>query len=1058
MCVRRYPFAPNSLILGSICMIVIDQMVRELRRTLVGPRGGPREMLPVGDDPKYAYLVGVLFPTGVPKEVQERSALLPEGEEPKEEEQVGGALNHQRGSIGITCRVSGTRNVRVVVEYGTYAPDPRNNQFVRTPHSATFSIPLDGKDGVEKLHESRSFELRYSSKETGDASALSVFAVNGEATTKPITQDCMFQPSIRLESEDGSDAFVDRGSLHATPGSESEMLDMLFRGRGSLAVGHGCAVKWEDGPASPYLESSLVPDHTVRDVRPAGPDLDCMSMKKIYEAEHEEYARLLRPLADAYEEWIDGIGAKAAGVDARHAQAARARVADCRAALRRIRRGIDIVSSDAAAAEAFEFVNRAMHKYQKRVKQVAEPKWRPFQLAFLLMNAESMTDPDSEDRHTADLLWFPTGGGKTEAYMGLIVFAMALRRIKVWRIKDKPDYMRNGTVAVMRYTLRLLTLQQFQRAAGLMCACESVRMHNEKKWGDEPFYVGLWVGSKVTPNSLDEAKEHLKQNKAGGPVQLLSCPWCGKQLGPRDYRISRYRKGGKPKMCRAYCPNAKCRFHESRTPTGLPVLTVDEDIYRQCPPLIIGTVDKFAQTAWKPDAASVFGRVDMYCEKHGFVRYSENQHSHSDAMAFSFENHGPAHLDPPDLIVQDELHLISGPLGTMVAMYEAVVDQMCSPKAPPKIVASTATATGAASLMRAVFGRKSTSVFPPQGLEFGDSFFSEPTETGRTHVGVCADARPMSALAAVSGSIMATARGPGGPGTYRTLVSYFNSLRELSTASQVYEDTVPAEIMRQARMQDAKLWRAEMLEKRELTSRVEPASIADILRELEDGAADVLLCTNMFSVGVDVPSLGLMVVNGQPKNHSEYIQACGRIGRKSPGLVVTVYRQMRPRDLSHYENFLYYHSALHRNVEPPVVTPFSSRARDRALFGMLVAFVRLQERRLAENGRAGMLGNLPDAERLISEARSYLAARAATAGEADGTAGHFDRLVERWRELAAGHQTLAYAKNQHRPSDPTGLMRRPGAPSRDGFLEVPIALRAVEEEIEMAYVGVDGRV
>lgn len=1028
-------------------------MVRELRRTLVGPRGGPREMLPAGDDPMYAYLAGVLFPAGAPREVQETSALAPEGEEPKEEEQVGGALNHQRGSIGITCRVSGTRSVKVVVEYGTYEPDPRTGRFTRIPHSAAFSVPLDGSDGVEKLHKSRSFELRYSSKETGGASALSVFAVNCEAAAKPLAQDCMFQPSIRLESEDGSDAFVDRGSLRATPGSESEMLEMLFRGRGSLAVGHGCAVKWGNGPASPYLESSLVPDHTVQDVRPAGPDLDCMSMKKMYEAGREGYARLLTPLADAYEEWIDGLEAKAAGVDARHARAARARVADCREALRRIRRGIGIVSSDGAAAEAFGFVNRAMHMYQKRVRGASEPKWRPFQLAFLLTNAESMTDPDSEDRRTADLLWFPTGGGKTEAYMGLIVFAMALRRVK-----NKPDYMRNGTVAIMRYTLRLLTLQQFQRAAGLMCACEFVRTHDKEKWGDEPFCVGLWVGSKVTPNSLDEAKKYLKHNKAGGPVQLLSCPWCQRQLGPRDYRVSRYRKDGKPEMCRAYCPNAKCDFHENRTPTGLPVLTVDEDIYRQCPPLIIGTVDKFAQMAWKSGAASIFGRADMYCQKHGFVRYSEDQHNHSDARSFRFEGYGPAHLDPPDLLVQDELHLISGPLGTMVAMYEAVVDQVCSTKAPPKIVASTATAAGAAGQMRAVFGRKNASVFPPQGLKFGDSFFSEPAGAGRTHVGVCADARPMSALAAVSGSIMATARRQGDPGPYRTLVSYFNSLRELGAASQVYEDTVPAEIKRQARIQDAGPGGAEMLEKRELTSRVEPSSIADVLRGLEDGAADVLLCTNMFSVGVDVPSLGVMVVNGQPKNHSEYIQACGRIGRKSPGLVVTVYRQMRPRELSHYENFLYYHSALHRNVEPPVVTPFSSRARDRALFGMLVALVRLQERRLAGNGRAGMLGSLPDAGRLISEARSRLAARAATAGESDGTAEHFDRLVGQWRELASEHRTLAYAKNQHKPSEPTGLMRRPGAPPRDGFLEAPIALRAVEEEIEMAYVGVDGRV
>ena len=321
---------------------------------------------------------------------------------------------------------------------------------------------------------------------------------------------------------------------------------------------------------------------------------------------------------------------------------------------------------------------------------------------------------------------------------------------------------------------------------------------------------------------------------------------------------------------------------------------------------------------------------------------------------------------------------------------------------------------------------------------------------------MCADARSLAVLAAVSGAVMAAARRDGDPGPYRTLVAYFNSLRELGAASQVYKDTVPAEMARQARMRGAGSVPPGPLEKRELTGRADPADIAGILRELEEGAADVLLSTNMFSVGVDLPSLGIMVVNGQPKNHSEYIQACGRIGRSSPGLVVTIYRELQARDLSHYENFAYYHSALHRNVEPPVVTPFSPRARDRALFGMLVALVRLQERALAGNGQAGMLGRLPRAGQLVSGIRSHLAGRAETAGEGPGTADHLDRLAGLWRALAAGDGGLAYAKNPHAAPGPACLMRRPGEPLQDGFMEVPAAMRNVEEEIELRYVGADG--
>ena len=243
-----------------------------------------------------------------------------------------------------------------------------------------------------------------------------------------------------------------------------------------------------------------------------------------------------------------------------------------------------------------------------------------------------MVDPTHPERSDptaaiADILWFPTGGGKTEAYLGLTAFTLAIRRLQ----GKVGEYDGNaGVTVLMRYTLRLLTLQQFQRATALICACEVIRKSDAQKWGREPFRIGLWIGQRSTPNWTDESDQIVKEYRRGGsfrssavgghgtPHQLTNCPWCGATLVPgRDLQVETYKAGMGRTL--VYCPSSSCEFNQRNAKgEGLPVVVVDEEVYRRLPSLLIATVDKFAQMPWKGEVEMLFGKVNAYCPRHGF--------------------------------------------------------------------------------------------------------------------------------------------------------------------------------------------------------------------------------------------------------------------------------------------------------------------------------------------------------------------------------------------------------------------------------------------------------
>jgi hypothetical protein len=893
---------------------------------------------------------------------------------------------------------------------------------------------------------------------------------------------------------------------------------MIYRRRVEFAVGHGVSVHAtpaKDDPERamevltcmlPQSEISVTETPgTFSEDRPAMRRLladGSLDMVRLAEMERRDLLATLASLADDYVAWIgeqrSRIGTELVGHDA----PAKAAMGRCESIQARLREGIAVLGSNDAALDAFRFANRAMASQRVRseyslvarreeypdlaVFDVPEKRsWRPFQLAFILLAVPALADPSHRDRTEpleayADLLWFPTGGGKTEAYLGVAAFTMAVRRLQ----GDLGGFDGGrGLSVIMRYTLRLLTIQQFQRATTLICAMEVQRRAETAKWGGTPFTIGLWVGQRVTPNTTEESHEAIEREREGKygvgstPAQLTFCPWCGSEIVPgRDIRVDR--DAGRTFL---YCGDkyGRCEFGRTLSPNlGLPVLVVDDEIYRHPPSMLIATVDKFAMMAWRGQVRTLFGRANRECPRHGILWSDADcngNHRRKGALPATTVR-AIAPIRPPDLIIQDEFHLIGGPLGTMVGLYETAVDELSSwtlegHTVRPKVIASTATVRKAEEQVNDVFLRR-VAVFPPHGIDVEDNFFSvqRPIEAkpGRRYMGVCSpgSSRP-AVLIRVYVALLTAAqslfeRFGQGADPYMTLVGYFNSLRELGGMRRLAEDDVQT---RSYRVQMSDVLRPGLSQRSirnvdELTSRVSNKDIPKKLDQLEVNfksvwargetrAIDIVLATNMLSVGVDVKRLGLMVVNGQPKNTAEYIQATSRVGRFFPGLVCTVLTWSRPRDLSHYETFEHYHATFYKHVEAQSVTPFAPRALDRGLTGTMVSILRLESDTLNPNLGAQALDNSGSPEaaavrKVVSE-RAWKVKDKAARQRTDSMAA--DR-IDRWvNEAVKGGRRLGY-ETERRQGDVVALLKKPGATAWDEFT-VPFSMREVEPGVRL---------
>ncbi len=886
---------------------------------------------------------------------------------------------------------------------------------------------------------------------------------------------------------------------------EKRSLELLYRQSKTWGIGHNCAAGWTSSGNSidevfadvfPVIETaSMTPDIVAKD----GTELK-FSMIELSELDASgsvaTWNKLYR-LRDEYRDWLTERQSHAADLEKQYQSALLKHLNVCQSVLDRIKRGIDTLRNNEHALHAFRLANRSMLMQQLATKQLKhrrlvfnssaariEPEgdyrtphqllanrdvenrignWRAFQLAFLLMNVpEFVNENDTKEfqrqREQVELIWFPTGGGKTEAYLGVAAYSMFLQRIFQ---KQRPDELpRDGTNVIMRYTLRMLTTQQFQRAAALICSMECLRQQDAgKTLAGNRFSLGLWIGGDGSPNKNEKARDLIGRyrrehdSQKTNPLILTECPWCRAQLGraervvkPKGWRDADWRRekvkgikevDEKPILC---CSDVDCVFHEE-----LPVLVIDEQLYESPASLVIGTADKFAVLAYRPDARSLFGRNEL----------------------------GEVARRPPNMVIQDELHLISGPLGTLFGLYESVIDELCTFRdgtleVKPKVICSTATIRGAKEQLRAIFARDRFTLFPAPGIDISDSFFGKyATEAdgtlmpGRMYVGVNApdyissqttQVRVFSSLLVnVKNHVEEARRDP-----WWTNLIFYNSLRELGGSTTLFQGDIKSR-MKFLKWRDAIEFRSDPYHV-ELSSRLKQDEIIAMLDTLainyptkrgEERPLDACLASNIIEVGVDIDRLSLMCVVGQPKNTAQYIQITGRVGRRPkdrPGLVFTLYSPTKIRDKSHYEQFYSYHSRLYEQVEPTSATPFSRASLERGVIGAMLVYARLTLPKTNAPRYADYQSGLELAKRLLIERARVV--DPAQAKEAESVIiAIAERLRCRWnfgRDL--------WEKIPLGPDDSV-LLRWPGQfvknARRNESFEVPSSLRQVDGSGEL---------
>lgn len=943
--------------------------------------------------------------------------------------------------------------------------------------------------------------------------------------TEKVNRRSIFGITIRVDSELLSPYQEHTDNIQQNDVKE---LNYLYRSIKDYAVGHSCSVDWKVDDSEQWVKTEFIPAYETPDVEAVPRDkydykfneasgkylpvellpnthaLEFKWLSTLSDATDDEIIAGLNAFVDSYQSWITKQRQMLVSSTEDH-HIGHANLDMCQADCDRMKANIGLIlEGNPVAMESFRLMNTAMfiqlwHSKNHTDKETtydfyrdsaddklfgdAPAAWRPFQLAFILLNLDGIIqrhdDINWEARNeNVDLVWFPTGGGKTEAYLGIIAFAIIVRR-KLY------DQRNGGTAAIMRYTLRLLATQQFQRAMRLIFALEQLRSWDMYDLGNEEISIGLYVGDNSLPNKaggddglLAECRKWSTIGRDGrrkeSKIPLDICPCCGEQIEYQNLGSERA-----PQII-FRCANPECAFAKK-----LPVVLCDEDIYANPPTLLFGTVDKFAMLGHKvsdvpnTDSRRLFGK-------------------------------GTADQMPPSLIIQDELHLLLGPLGSAVSLFESAIDCLCTYTTPeglevrPKIISSTATTRNTEFQIRALYDRD-VRIFPKSGVDYDDSYFAfykrEKVDekinfiSKRKYIGILPTGRTqmttqMRLVATIFvhralfeqeyASRLSDPEVELAMDYYHSVVDYFNSLKEVGkTDAQFYTEFTKytrrlfGRVLRSSHCLECLYCYDTSFSKSELTGRL---SGAEVVKELEnvgkhwkaeqrvpyrsaDGTTwvrgftppDLILATNMISVGLDVDRFNTIIMNSMPRNIAEYIQASSRVARNKSGLVITLHNPFRARDISHFERFREFHEKLYYFVEPISITPFSKKSVDKYMPLFVATMIRHSIPELSKAQDASGLNLRLQGEiktKLFGYFQNRLSrTRGLEPGQRELLTDELEAYIERfiedaieyWQKLVDG-QTIENYQLRYSGAE---FLRQMG---RDGYKDLFLAIDAYQDE------------
>ena len=1173
-----------------------EKILEDLKKFVVGPDWEDEEEVSIDFDPLGQYASGILFP--IQGNLKDRSLDIDEiteevfeGDEDDEAVKDKGMKSSKEGedegrddgfseniidqstktrqsSFGITFITHDNEIIRIKYGFSKYERKKKKNKscFQQKKFFGEVKVGIDLSKNIQVIDQDllneNNLKLSIRSREVGKNTqkiistiALSRTDINDENNFS----ECLFQVGMKIECL--SDTFLPIDTPAKLGGLDSKRLDLLFRNKKSFSVGSGCASGWEiKDNKTKTIHTDFLPSFKIPEIKAL--DNEELSYSKFANIDNEisekDFLKSAIELKAQYSNWIEDQTKLAEDIDDDFKKSSKINIDEAADWLKRISNGIDLIIKNNSVRTAFRLTNHAMVIQFNRYKGLRSKKsndpligeenlindlmannhsnlsggWRPFQLAFLLGVIPDIAESDSDFRDIVDLIWFPTGGGKTEAYLGVLAFTIFLRRID-WDGEA-------GVTAIMRYTLRLLTSDQFRRCSALITALEYIRKTKvlDTDLGKIPISIGLWIGKSASPGSHQEANNIIKKQPRKLPFILNECPWCKTDLITCNTAASTgyvpEKIDGKTKVV-IKCPDKNCSFSDS-----IPVYLWQEAIFEEKPTLLIGTVDNFTKLAW-----------------------NEIGDQKAQTMLKNNDYH------PPELIIQDELHLISGPLGSVVAMYENILLGILEENGEtPKIIGATATLSMGSNQSKSLYRGRDSKIFPPQVLNWGDSYFAEEKEIsdsfpGRLYVGYMGGVKNSAIEAAFNiaipllqapqvmlpitledhkkGDSILKVTWPDnvGLGTkvstihrdenknskdpfseyeiveiieseekeslmkgfsvkniqldtplegnlkkyttlyfidsdfydehqstwdpYGTLVWYFNAKKELGNVSNqtirlgdrlksdarylnkgnLGPENRPIKFSRQIKNCE------------ELTGRLDQSDIENIKQKLDiewsqtfkkggQRGLDILFATNMISVGVDIPRLGTMLINGQPRTTAEYIQASSRVGREYPGIVVISYNHTKSRDRSIYETFLNYHQSIYKYVESSSITPYSKGSRERCLPSVLIGLA-------TAFGIEGPELTQSDEEKLDQAKRWILSAvKSVDRSEYDDTEKDINNIVRKWKRRVPDVRGNMSGNNEG-----VALIGPPSSNSAEVIFQAPLSMRGSDEETRLELWGKD---